>query len=144
MSGPEFDASGPLDVSTLEGLAGRATTHPLVTDATFEPDSISPRVLAIHLDSEQYPDPISEVRLDIRWLEGGDYSMHYVEVDPEGMWQCRWDRHPKPDAPYEHVHPPPDARSAVEPSPINGDNHLAVLFAVLGWIEERLREHYDT
>ena len=143
MSGDEFDASGPLDVPTLEVLAGRATTHPLVTDVTFEPDSITLRVLEIHLDAEQYPDPVTEVRLDIRWFEGGNYSIHYVEAGREEPWQCRWDRHPKPDAPTEHFHPPPDAGSAIQASQLGADHHLAVLFAVLEWIQGRLREHYD-
>lgn len=139
----EFDASDPLDVPTLEVLAGRATTHPLVTDATFEPDLITPRGLEVHLDPEQYPDPISEARLDIRWFEGGDYAIHYVEVDPDGMWQCRWDRHPKPGTPTEHFHPPPNAGTAVESSLVDADHHLEILFDVLEWIEGRLRKHYE-
>lgn len=143
MSGETFDASGPLDVPILEVLAGRATTHPLVADATFEPDSITPRVLEVHLDPEQYPNAISEVRLDIRWFEEGDYSIHYVEVDSEETWQCRWDRHPKPDAPTEHFHPPPDAGAAVDSLLVDSDHHLAMLFAVLDWIDRRLREHYE-
>lgn len=143
MSGPEFDASGPLDVPTLEVLAKRATTHPLVTDATFQPDPISPRLLEILVDATQYPEPIREVRLDVRWFEGGEYSIHYVEVDPERTWQCRRDRHPKPNAPTAHFHPPPNAGAAVEPSSLGSDHHLAVLFAVLDWVEGRLREQYD-
>jgi hypothetical protein len=143
VSGPEFDASGPLDVSTLEVLAERATTHPLVTDAAFQPDSISPRVLEILIDATQYPGPIREARLDVRWFEGGEYSIHYVETEPSGTWQCRWDRHPKPDAPTEHFHPPPDAGPITEPSTLDGDHHLAILFSVLDWVEGRVQELYD-
>lgn len=143
MPEPEFDTSGPLDVPTLEVLAGRAATHPLVTDATFQPDAITPRVLEIHLDATQYPAPISEVRLDVRWFEGGEYAIHYVENEPDGTWQCRWDRHPKPDAPLEHFHPPPDAGAAIQPSQLDAEHHLAALFAVLEWIERRLQESFN-
>lgn len=143
MSGPEFDTSGPLDVSTLEVIAGRAATHPLVTETVFQPDQITPRVLELQFDTTQYPAPISEVRLDIRWFEGGDYSLHYLEIEPNGRWQCRWDRHPKPDAPTEHFHPPPDSGPAIQASGVGADHHLAVLFAVLDWIEGRLRNDYD-
>ena len=139
----DFDGSGPLDVPTLEVLAQRAVTHPLVTGATFQPDSLTPRLLEVTLDSEQYPTSIRRVRLDIRWFEGGDYSIHYVETGTNRAWQCRWDRHPKPEAPLEHFHPPPDAGAAVQPSSFESDHHLSVLFGVLDWTQGRRQEHYD-
>jgi hypothetical protein len=136
--------SGPLDSSTLEVLAQRAATHPLVVAWQYRPDSLSPRVLELELDARQYPESVDSVRLDVRWFEGGEYSLHYVEMDSEETWQCRWDHHPKPNAPTAHFHPPPDAGRTVEPSPLEGEHHLAIFFAVLDWIEERVREHHDT
>jgi hypothetical protein len=143
VSEPGFNESGPLDVPTLEVLKQRAVTHQLVTDAAFQPDSLAPRLLEVTLDSGQYPSRVSGVRLDIRWFEGGDYSIHYVEIQREGTWQCRWDRHPKPEAPPEHFHPPPNAGTTVQPSSLASDHHLSVLFGVLDWSEDRLQEHYD-
>ena len=132
--------SGPLDIPTLTVLAQRAATHPLVSDWQFRPDSITPRVLELQVDSEQYPAMVDDVRVDIRWFKGGDYSVHYLERSPAKTWQCRWDRHPKPNAPTEHFHPPPTAEDIVEPSPLDADHHLGVLFAVLDWIGERVQE----
>lgn len=133
------DASGgPLDVPTLELIGRRASTHDLVTDWSFRPDEISPRRPELRLDEDQYPDDIGAVRLDLSWYEGGEYTVHYVETHDDGRWQCRWNRHPKPDAPRAHFHPPPNAGVAVEPSPVDDAHHLGVLLDVLDWIADRL------
>lgn len=139
------EPSGPLDVPTLETLAQRGASHPLVSGWTFRPDPISPRMLELGVDATQYPTPVTEVRIDIRWFVGGDYTVHYLETRDNGSepWQCRWDRHPKPNAPRTHFHPPPDAASTAEPSPIDAAHHLEVLFGVLEWISERLEELHD-
>ncbi len=135
--------SGPLDIPTLTVLAQRAATHPLITEWQFRPDSLSPRLLELQIDPTQYPASLSGVRLDVRWFEGGMYSFHYLETASNETWQCRWDRHPKPHAPTAHFHPPPDANDLVEPSPLEADHHLAVLFAVLEWLEKRVSKHHD-
>lgn len=136
--------SGPLDVATLEVLARRAADHPLVEDWAFEPGSLSPRYLEVALDAEQYPAPVEAAHLDVRWFEGGDYTFHYVESRAETDWQCRWDRHPKPDEPRAHYHPPPDASVDVESSDLDATHHLGVLFAVLDRIQTRVaRLHGD-
>lgn len=139
MTGRDEAPSGPLDVPTLEVLAQRAATHPLVSKWEFRPDTISPRVLEIRLDGTQYPSAVNEIRVDVRWFVGGDYTVHYLEVRKDGTWQCRWDRHPKPEAPRKHYHPPPEASSTVEPSPFESGHHLDILFAVLEWIEDRVQ-----
>lgn len=134
--------SGPLDIPTLTALAQRATSHSLISGWQFRPDSISPRVLELQVDSKQYPSTVHDVRVDVRWFEGGDYSIHYLELSTDRTWQCRWDRHPKPNAPKEHFHPPPTAENTVGSSPLDADHHLGILFAVLDWIDERVREHH--
>ncbi|AEH35981.1 hypothetical protein [Halopiger xanaduensis] len=143
MSDRSEGPSGPLDVPTLEVLARRGSSHPLVAAWAFRPDSISPRVLELELDRTQYPGTVASVRVDVRWFTGGDYTVHYLESRETGAWQCRWDRHPKPDAPREHFHPPPDAAPTVEPSPLDGTHHLEVLFGALEWIGERVAELHD-
>ncbi|WP_290818763.1 hypothetical protein [Halovivax sp.] len=142
---PSDRSSGPLDVPTLELIARRAAEHPLVAGWTVHPDSLSPRRLEVRLDDGQYPEDVSTVRLDVRWFEGGDYSFHYVETHERGSWQRRWDRHPKPEEPRAHEHPPPEASSRVEPSSLDVDHEhpLDVLFAVLDSISTRLRERYE-
>ena len=69
---------GRLDRTTMETLAHRSETHPLVTSWAFHPDQLSPRRLEITLDSSAYPPAVTSVRLDIHWFVGGDYYVHYL------------------------------------------------------------------
>lgn len=130
--------NGRLDVPTLQTIGQRAASHALVDSWVFDPSSISPRLLRIYLDADAYPETVSAARFDVRWFTNGDYSVHYLEeatVEDE-LYQCRWDRHPKTDAPRTHFHPPPDARS-VEASSLE-PHHLDVLFTVLDWVTARV------
>lgn len=142
MSEDEF-ATGPLDIPTLEILGQRAETHTLVDRWTFQPDSISPRRLELRLDAGHYPDGVEAVKINVRWYEGGNYTIHYLERRPDDNWQCRWDRHPKPDVPRSHFHPPPDAAAAVEPSDLEKAHHLDVLFSVLDWVGDRIERVHE-
>jgi hypothetical protein len=139
----ESFSGGPLDIATLEVLAQRAESHPLVDGWRFQPDQMSPRHLELTLAEEQYPGPVEPARLDVRWYESGDYSVHYLETRTDDRWQCRWDRHPKPDAPRAHVNPPPDANSVGEAAGFQDGHHLAVLFGILDWLTERIETLYD-
>ncbi|POG55555.1 hypothetical protein [Haloferax marisrubri] len=143
---PPDAAVGRLDVPTLQTLAQRAATHPLVVDWSFDPSSLSPRRLQLSLDAHAYPERVATARLDIRWFTSGDYSVHYLELgqdDGDGpQYHCRWDRHPKPTAPRTHFHPPPDAGTA-EPSSLE-PHHLEVLFTALDWIRERVEQSHGT
>lgn len=134
---------GPLDVATLEVVGRRAVAHQLVSRWRFRPDAISPRWLELQLDAGQYPDAVTAARLEVRWFEHGDYTVHYLETRGDDAWQCRWDRHPKPGAPTAHFHPPPDAAAAVEPSPLGASHHLDVAFGVLAWVEQRLQQLHE-
>lgn len=130
--------AGPVDVPTLELLGRRAAGHPLVERWRLRPDAVSPRSLALVLDEGQYLERVGAARMDARWYEGGAYALHYVETGDDWRWQCRWDRHPEPDAPVAHVHPPPAAGDDVEPSPIDPTHPLGVCFAVLDAVTDRL------
>lgn len=132
--------SGRLDVPTLQTLAQRATTHPLVEDWAFDPSSLSPRVLQLYMVAGSYPSDVMSVRLDIRWFSTSDYSFHYLEErdDETDPYQCRWDRHPKTTAPRTHFHPPPNAGNA-EPSSLDAQ-HLNVLFTVLDLVSKRVEQ----
>lgn len=142
MSGEGYSGR-PLDIATLDVLAKRADTHPLVDGWAFQPDAMSPRRLELLLDDDQFPPSVETVRLDVRWFEGGDYTVHYLEERGDDLWQCRWDRHPKPGEPKAHFHPPPDAASTVEPSGLQATHHLGVLFGVLNWITERIKDLHN-
>lgn len=137
-------SGGPLDTVVLEELGQRASTHPLVDEWSLQPDTISPRRLELLLDEGQYPPSVEAARLDIRWFVSGDYTVHYLETQGEEVWQCRWDRHPKPGESTAHFHPPPDAGSDIEPSTIQATpHHLSVLFDVLDWITDRLVQLHE-
>lgn len=134
-------ASGRLDRTTMETLAQRSETHPLVASWEFRPDRLSPRFLELTLDSSTYPDSVEAIRLEIRWFVTGDYYIHYLETHEETQYQCRWDRHPKTDAPRSHFHPPPDAGEAKHSSV--GTHHLDVLFEILDWVTNRVSTLYE-
>ena len=85
MTNEEY-SSGPLDVPTLEVIAQRASTRPLADGWAFQPDAMLPRRLELCLDEDQYPSPIAKPRLDIRWFEGGDYTVQYLETRDEDVW----------------------------------------------------------
>jgi hypothetical protein len=129
---------GPLDVPTLEVMGRRAASHGLVEARSLQPDAVSPRRLDIRLDSHRYPAAVETARLAVGWYEGGEYTVNYVESRGDGRWQCRWDRHPKPDAPSTQFHPPPDAGPGVEPSSLDEAHHLGVLFDALDWTADRV------
>lgn len=99
---------------------------------------MSPRRLEVRLDADQYSGRVSNARLDVHWFDGGDYTFHYLESGGADVWQCRWDRHPKPAEPRAHFHPPPDAAPEVTESGIEETHHLGALFAVLEWVEGRV------
>jgi hypothetical protein len=128
---------GQLDPTTLRTMGHRAESHPLTESWRFHPDSTSPRFLELRLDPSTYPADVDDARLEIRWFVTDDYSLHYVETRGDERYQCRWDRHPKTDAPRTHFHSPPDAGAAVD-SPLD-PHHLEVLFAVLDWVSERIQ-----
>lgn len=140
---PADSPGGPLDVGTLEVMGRRAVSHGLVDEWSLRPDRLSPRRLELRLDADQYPAAVDGVRFDVCWYEGGEYTVHYVESRADDRWQCRWDRHPKPDAPRAHFHPPPDASADVEPSSLADAHHLDVLFAALDWATDRVRTLHE-
>jgi hypothetical protein len=139
---PEEAATGRLDIPTLRTLARRAESHPLVDGWTFDPSSVSPRLLRLRLALNAYPSDVTAARIDIRWFSTGDYSFHYLETRAADSYQCRWDRHPKPTAPRAHFHPPPDAGDA-EPSSL-APHHLDALFTVLDWVSDRVEGLYGS
>ena len=136
MTGAE-SASGALDLATLNVLARRANAHPLGAGWVYRPDPISPRRLEVSLDASQYPHEVEEVRLDIRWFEGGDHTFHYIETHDETVWQCRWDRHPNTHNTRLHFHEPP-AGTDISDLDLPSDHPLDVYSTVFEAIEHRI------
>lgn len=101
------DSTGPPDRQTLRLLERQLASDSLVAETVFEPDPYEPRLLRALLDSEQYPESVTEVRVDIRWFTTDDFSIHYVESRNGDHWECRWDRHPNTHNTRLHFHEPP-------------------------------------
>ena len=131
-------ATGRLDQPTMQTIGRRAQSHPLADSWAFVPDGLSPRSLVLTFRPAVYPQSVATARIEIHWFVTVDYYFHYIEGWGETQYQCRWDRHPKTDAPRTHFHPPPDAGAATD-SPL-GEHPLAVLLAVLDWVNERIEQ----
>ena len=131
-------SSGAIDGSVLMQLSRNALGHPLVETTALEPTVDSPTRLRIAIDQTQYPEPIDTVRLDVRWFETGDFSVHYVEHHVDGTtWQCRWDRHPNPHSERIHFHEPPEAVT-IRDFPLREPHPIETLHLVLDWIKGRI------
>lgn len=129
---------GRLDVTTLALIARRAGTHQLFATRTYEPSTRSPRRLELRLLASASPPAVESARIDVRWFDIGDYSVHYVEQSADAVsYQCRWDRHPETDTSHAHYHPPPDAGDPVE-TPLPSHHPLDVTFAILAWVADRV------
>lgn len=134
---------GRLDGATLAVIAERAGTHDLVDTWAYEPSSRSPRRLELRLATDVYPADVETARIDVRWFDTGDYSIHYVETSADTVaYQCRWDRHPKTETPRAHFHPPPEAGEPVE-TPLSTHHPLDVSFAVLEWVADRVASLHE-
>jgi len=160
--------SAPIDRSALEAIGEIARSHELVASAEVNdalPSADGHAQVVVALDARQYPSPVTDAILKIQWYENDDYNLHYRErrsdngdrttedVDADwtnkedGVWQCRWDRHPNPhDAAREHFHPPPGADSEPTEDPIDpGDvSPQYVLSRTLAWIRERIENCWAT
>lgn len=73
------ESTGPPDRQTLQLLERHLSTDPFVADTDFEPNVYELRLLRAQLDTDLSPESVVDARLDIRWFETGDFSIHYVE-----------------------------------------------------------------
>lgn len=127
--------TGPPDRQSVRLLQKHLAADPLVTDTLFEPNPQEPRLLRARLAIDRYPSIVDSARLDIRWFESGDFSVHYVETrNDERRWECRWDRHPNHHNTRLHVHRPPDGAD-VEDLSLSSLHPLDVYSTVLDAIE---------
>ena len=76
-SNATIDETGPPDRQTLRLLEKHLSSDSLVAETEFDPDSYEPRILRALLDTGQYPESTTAVRVDIRWFTTGDFSLHF-------------------------------------------------------------------
>lgn len=129
------DVFGPVDAGALREIRDLfLEREPLVTTAELD-DPLNPQSLSVELSDGI--GPATTARFDVRWSVTGHYVFHYTDDSDRDF---RFDRHPKPDAPTRHFHPPPDASGRpVEQSCITVTELPLVTRAVL----QRWRDAYD-
>lgn len=138
------ESTGPPDRQTLRLLERHLAKDSLVADTVFDPNAHEPHLLRASLDASRYPTSTESARLDVRWFESGDFSIHYVESSPNGgRWECRWDRHPNDHNTRLHFHRPPDGDAVADLS-LPSLHPLEVYSTVLTALEQRLETQWAT
>lgn len=99
--------------------------EPLVVETAVD-NPLDPEILSLHTDAGICT---AHGRFDVTWTDSGYYKYHYTEG---GTFNYRYDRHPRPDLPENHFHPPPDAtHEDAVPSCIDVETVRLVTLAVL-------------
>jgi hypothetical protein len=130
----------PIDRSVLERLRSRFAGSRMFASAEIvEEGTLS---LRVELSDSYYPGSVSTY-LEIRWYRNDDFNIHYQEDRQDGVWKCRWDRHPNVHNSRDHFHPPPAAsRTDAEDAQWPAD-HRDVGPLVLDRIEERIETLWE-
>jgi len=98
--------------------------------------------LRVEMADKYYPVGVS-ARFEIRWYQNEDFNFHYQEIHQDGVWKCRWDRHPNTHNSRGHFHPPPtasriDAEDAQWPI-----DHRDVCQIILEYVRKRIEGLWD-
>ena len=131
------DSTGPPDRQTLRLLERQLASDSLVAETVFEPDPYEPRLLRALLASGQYPESVTEARVDIRWFTTDDFSIHYLESRDGDLWECRWDRHPNTHNTRLHFHEPPTGNDITDLE-VASLHPLDVYSTVFDAVEQRI------
>lgn len=139
---PEDDGASPapIDRAVLERMRSRFRGHR--TFASAELVEEGKLCLRVEISGNHYSDDAS-ARLEIRWYRNDDFTVHYLEERRDGVWQCRWDRHPNKHNSREHFHPPPDASRTDAEDAQWPDDHRDVCRLVLTRVEERIETLWE-
>jgi len=147
MTGSDEEKAGsssgaPVDFDRVDVIRDRFTPDDRFSRVDEQPAFAPERLVCIY-DQRFYPPGVLEARLEIVWLENGDFSLHYHEEHESGGFDHRWDRHPSTHNDCDHIHPGPDA-----PTPGEDASHPTdwrdVLTLALSEIEGRQRGFWET
>lgn len=131
----------PIDRSVLERIQSRFVGNQFTNSAVIIEEGNL--YLRIEFSDDYYPGEVA-ARLEIRWYRKDDFTIHYQEEREEGVWKCRWDRHPNAHNARDHFHPPSDAGH------INGEDaqwppdHRDVCRLVLDSVEEHIQTLWES
>lgn len=125
----------PIDRAVLERMRSRFLARRMVESAEIITEENLH--LQVDLSTEYYPDQRS-ARVEIRWYRNDDFNFHYQEESQDGVWKCRWDRHPNRHNLRDHFHPPPNASRTDADDAQWQTDHRDVCRLVLDRIEDRI------
>lgn len=135
MPSADGGSPAPIDRPILELLRDRLAGTEQVKTARIDEEGHTE--LRVTVADAYYPEFVEEATLQIRWYTNDDFSIHYREAHDDGVWECRWDRHPNTHNSREHFHPPPDASTPGEDASWPAD-YRDVVSTILDKIEARI------
>lgn len=130
----------PIDRAVLERMRSRFRRRSMFESAELVEEG--KLYLHVEVSSDYYPNEAS-ARFEIRWYRNDDFTVHYHEERQDGVWQCRWDRHPNTHNSRDHFHPPPDASRTDAEDAQWPDDHRDVGRLVLARVEERIETLWE-
>lgn len=130
----------PIDRAVLEQMRSRFRGQHMFASAKLVEEG--KLCLRVEVSSDYYPDEAS-AHFEIRWYRNDDFNVHYQEVWRNGVWKCRWDRHPNTHNSREHFHPPPNASRTDAEDAQWPDDHRDVCRLVLARVEERIETLWE-
>ncbi|MFC7076848.1 hypothetical protein [Haloarcula halophila] len=92
--------------------------------------------------SEYYPGETA-AWVEIRWYRNDDFNFQYQEEREDGVWKCRWDRHPSSHNSRDHFHPSPNASRSDATDAQWPVDHRDMCRLVLGRVEERIESLWE-
>ena len=133
VSADDGASPAPLDRAVLEHLRSRFAGHRLFESVDLIEEG--KLYLGVELAGDYYPGDAS-ARFEIRWYRN-------QENRQEGVWKCRWDRHPSSHNERDHFHPPPDAGRTNADDAQWPHDHRDVCQLVLEYVEERIETLWE-
>lgn len=138
----ESDGIGGVDSDILERIGRRLRGSARFSSVEYRP-AYAPNAVVADFDMGYFPAGVERASLRIRWFETDDFNIHYSEqYRDEGLWECRWDRHPNGHNDREHFHPPPAAVTPGEDAVFAGD-WRAVIGRVLSELDTRIQSFLE-
>ncbi len=126
----------PIDRAVLESMRSLFANSRMVDAAEIVADGNLH--LRVALVGDYYPEAV-DARFEIRWYQNDDFAIHYQEKRHDGVWKCRWDRHPNTHNAREHFHPPPDASRINAEDTHWPNDHRDICRLVCEFLRERIR-----
>lgn len=126
------------DKATLRYLVRVLAGQQAVSGTSLFPAN-KQETLVVSLHPDYYPEPIDDVRLELRIYTNGEFHVSYIENYLGEIRRCRWDRHDQDHNARDHVYMFPTA-STTDAADRDFPSDVTTLLetVVLPWVEDRL------